>query len=368
MILESHGDVCRLGYMKLIACLADETVPKSMDFLSSLLYEAVKKLRPSSYPIKPIGLVNRPVNARNYVSVAAEMGIIDKKTQTLGEAGVLYTKLNSATKIIEFIEGKVVLEQKDVLTLNPVEKLFFFSVINSADFPLFPKVVLWVLEHETFTRMNAMNYIMEEAYVESLKMVMHKLDARRRQMVAREITEAGKFREKRMELEKSGEWINSSQYAKYRHIAPPRIEWLVDLGILRRAGRGRYIVNNGFDRLREILKNALKSSSKKLEEDILRDLATTFLPALVKPSRYEIAEMIVEAYNRLALGKEAVGLNMVERLTVYLMLERNKFVTHSNVHDVFNNLVIRFPDKMFIRKDKLGNIEISMVNMSPSEI
>ena len=42
MILESHGDACRLGYLRLIACLLEDGSQKSFDFLASILYDMLR--------------------------------------------------------------------------------------------------------------------------------------------------------------------------------------------------------------------------------------------------------------------------------------------------------------------------------------
>ncbi|MCS7135587.1 MAG: hypothetical protein RMJ14_02390 [Nitrososphaerota archaeon] len=365
MILETHGDVCRLGYMRLIACLAEEDTPKSFDFLSSILYDFVRNIGPPQLPIKPIGIITRPVNARNYVSVAAEMNVLDKKTQTLGEIGRLYIRLDSAKK---FLNESKQITHEELLTLNPVEKVLLFAALISADFPFLLNVMIWTLEHEEFTRMEAMNYMMEELYPSALRSIITKVDAKKRSLIEREIAEAEKFKTKRLGLENKSEWIKSSQYAKYRHAAPPRLEWLVDLGILKRAGRGKYSVDETFVKCKEIFEDYLKISTKKLEEEIIKDVAPLMVPGLTKASRLDMANMIIEAYRRFASGGNAVNLSMLERLCVFLLLERKLFSTPSMVHDVFNNLAIRFPDKMFVQRGKTGSVEVAMMNISPSDI
>jgi hypothetical protein len=365
MILETHGDVCRLGYMRLIACLAEEDTPKSFDFLASNLYDFIRNIGPPQLPIKPIGIITRPVNARNYVSVAAEMNILDRKTQTLGDIGRIYVRLNSATK---FLHESKQITHEELLTLNPVEKMLFFTTLISADFPFLLNTIIWALEREEFTRMEAMNYMMEELYPSALKSIVTKVDAKKRSMVEKEIAEAEKFKMKRLSLENKSEWIKSSQYAKYRHIAPPRLEWLVDLGILKRSGRGKYSAEESFVKCKELFEGYLKVSLKRIEEEVIKDLAPLMIPGLTKASRLDVASMLIEAYGRFTSKGNAVNLNMLERLCVFLLLERKLFSTPSMVHDVFNNLAIRFPDKMFVQRGKTGSVEVAMMNISPTDI
>jgi len=365
MILETHGDVCRLGYMRLIACLAEEDTPKSFDFLASILYDFIRNIGPPQLPIKPVGIITRPVNARNYVSVAAEMNILDRKTQTLGDAGRIYVRLNSATK---FLHESKQITHEELLTLNPVEKMLLFTALIPADFPFLLNTIIWALEREEFTRMEAMNYMMEELYPSALKSIITKADARKRSIVEKEIAEAEKFKIKRLSLENKSEWIKSSQYAKYRHVAPPRLEWLVDLGILKRSGRGRYSADESFVKCKELFEGYLKVPLKRIEEEIIKDFAPLMVPGLTKATRLDVASMIIEAYSRFTNKRSAVNLNMLERLCVFLLLERKLFSTPSMVHDVFNNLAIRFPDKMFVQRGRTGSVEVTMMDISPSDI
>jgi hypothetical protein len=43
MIYEVHGDACRLGYLKLVACLNADKTPRSPDYLASLLLESSRQ-------------------------------------------------------------------------------------------------------------------------------------------------------------------------------------------------------------------------------------------------------------------------------------------------------------------------------------
>ncbi len=365
MILETHGDVCRLGYMRLIACLAEDDTPKSFDFLASILYDFVHRIGPPQLPIKPVGIITRPVNARNYVSVAAEMNILNRKTQTLGDVGKLYVRLDSAAK---FLAENRQITHEELLTLNSVEKVLLFVTLIFADFPFLLNVIIWALEREEFTRMEAMNHMMEELYPSALKNILTKVDARKRSLIEKDITEAENFRTNRLSLKNKNEWIKSSQYAKYRHIAPPRLEWLVDLGILKRAGRGKYSADEAFVKCKEMFEGYSKGPMKRIEEDIINDIAPLLIPGLVKASRLDVANMIIEAYRRFAGRDNAVSLTMLERLCVFLLLERKLLSAPSMVHDVFNNLAVRFPDKMFVQKGKTGGVEVVMMNISPSDL
>ena len=368
MILETHGDTCRLGYLRLIACLLEDETPKSYDFLASILYDLVRNAEDyEMLPHKPIGLITRSVNARNYVTLAAEAGFIERKNQTLGKFGRVYLVMDSAGKFRDFMEGRCLLTLKDLITLSDAEKFFFLWVILASDYPFIQPILAWVVEKERFTRQEAMNYIMEELYPQALKKTLSSLPQRRREQVAREIAEAEKFRERREAIASKTDWIKSSQYAKYRHIAPPRLEWLVDAGVLTRSGRGKYEVEDAFAQSVESVLKLTSLSLRKMEEYFFNEFPKLIYRSMRVASRYEISKALVEAYERIK-GKDGVSLNVLERITVLLLMDRGKITDLRTVHDAFNSLVLRFPDKIYVAPGAGKTINIAYMNLSEAEI
>lgn len=370
MIFETHGDTCRLGYLRLIACLLEDEESRSFDFLASVLFDMVKNAE--DYELlgfKPIGLITRPVNARNYVTLAAEAGIIDRKTQRLGEFGRTYLTMRSSEPFREFVEGKSLLSIKELITLSDAERLFFFWMVMVVDYPFLQPIVVWAVEKERFTRQDAMNYIMEEVYPKVLKKILPALSQRRREQVEREIAEAEKFREKREAIGSKTDWIKSSQYAKYRHIAPPRLEWLVDVGVLRRDGRGKYAVEEPLIQNAERVIKIMKMSIHRLEEYIFDDFPQLLYKSLRQAGRYEVSKAIVEAYERIGgPGKGPISLSYLEKVAALLLLEKDMFASLKTVHDVFNSLALRFPDKIYVAPGSGRTVDVARMDLTEAEI
>ncbi len=368
MILETHGDTCRLGYLRPLACLLEDESPKSFDFLASILYDLVRNVEDYELlPHRPIGLITRSVNARNYVTLAAEMELIDRKTQTLGRFGKIYLTMDSAGKFREMVEGRAILSLRDLITLSDAEKFFFLWVILTTDYPFIQPILAWAVEKERFTRQEAMNYIMEEVYPTALKKILSSLPSRRREQIAREVAEAEKFREKRTSIQNKTDWIKSSQYAKYRHIAPPRLEWLVDVGVLARRGRGKYEVEEPFIRNIETVLRIVGFTPKRMEEHLFNDLPKLIYRSMKTASMYEVSKTLVEAYERVR-GGEGVSLSLLERVTVLLLMDRGKIADLRMVHDAFNSLALRFPDKIYVAPGAGKTINIAYMNLSETEI
>jgi len=370
MIFETHGDTCRLGYLRLIPCIMEDDEPRSFDFISSILYDIVKNLGDVELiSRKTIGLITRSVNARNYVTLAAEINMIDRKTQRLGLFGKIYLILNSSEIFRDFIEGRLHLSTKELITLNDAEKLYFLWALTSSDHPFIELIISWVIEKERFTRQEAMNYIMEEAYPASLRKLLSTHPEGRRKSIEVEISEAEKFREKRLSIRDKTEWIRTSLYAKYRHIAPPRLEWLVDIGILRRDGRGKYSVDERLIRGLDKISRISKMSLQKVEEYIFEEFSKNMFSNLRNAGRYEISRTIVEAYNKLEkYGLRPIRLDYLEKVTALLLVEKKTYANISMIHDVFNSLAIRFPDKIYISPAPSGSVNVAKMDLTETEV
>ena len=370
MILESHGDACRLGYLRLIACLLEDGSQKSFDFLASILYDMLRNLEIYE-PLaqKPIGLITRYVNARNYVTLAAEMGFIDRASQTIGEFGKLYLCLDSASKFREVVEGRSVPSLNDLIALNDAERLFFLWILLNRDYPMMQHILRWVMGRRSFTRQEAMNQIMEEFYPDSLRSILPTLDARRRKQIMREIEEAEGFRERRLQMNDKISWIKSSQYAKYRHIAPPRLEWLVDCGVLRRVRRGRYEVEEKYLELGVDLQKLASLKPAKLDDYFFEEFVKLFSKDFSTANRYEILRTMIEVYERMKLlfGDE-VSLSALEYLTIMVLMERGKFADLRTIHSSFNSLALKFPDKIYVIPGRKRNMSIAYISVEEIEV
>lgn len=349
MILEAHGDICRLGYLRIVPCLLEDDTPKTFDFLASVLYEIVKGVSDRDFLTgRPIGLITSLVNARNYVTLAAELDLIDRKSQKLGTFGRLYLCSRSAFKFRRLAEGDRVLRLIDLLMLNDAEKLFFLWNIFVRDYPFIQMIIGWAIKMGKFRRQDAMIYAMEEAYPQALKKIMPKGKMK-------EVLEAEKFRERRLMIRDKIEWIKSSQYAKYRHIAPPRFEWLVDCGVLKRSGRGRYEVNTQMIYDSERILKLASMPPEKIEQYLFGDFLKPFEKVYRLADRYEASRVLLETYDVMSRHfGENVDLLKLECMTIISLIESGSIADLSMIHDAFNSLAIQFPDKVYVTPGTRG--------------
>lgn len=360
-MLETHGDVCRLGYLRLIPCVLEDNSPKTFDFLATLLHEMIKRVGNKDFLAgKLIGLITSSVNARNYVTLAAELNFIDRKTQLLGTFGRLYLATNSAMKFRRFVEGKGSLNLIELITLNDAEKIFFLWALFTQDYPFIQMITEWALANKRFRRQEGMIYAMEEAYPQALKKILPPNDVRR--------MEAEKFRERRLSIKNKIEWIKSSQYAKYRHIAPPRFEWLADCGILKRSGRGKYEVNEQmiYDQ-QKILKLATLKPGK-IETYLFNDFIKSFSKLYRQAERMDVVRTLIRVYERMSIyfGEE-VNLTHLECMTSVALIENGLVADMQMIHNSFNSLALQFPDKIYVAPGS-GDTNIAYIDVRELEI
>ncbi|MEM1947089.1 MAG: hypothetical protein QXU87_08610 [Candidatus Caldarchaeum sp.] len=362
MIFELHGDACRLGYLKLVACILEDGAARSPDYLASLLLETCRCLEDDSAG-KMLGLLRSDVNARNYVKLAAELGFYDRRTGRLGEFGAVYVCLNSSNVLKQHVAGESTAKLSAVLGLNAVEKLLFIQSLLTKDFYMMGRIIRWALKTRVFSRQQAMETIMEEIYPEALKQAMKHASEKMRQAISSELQEAIKFREARLAYRSKTEWVRSRQYAKYRHAVPPRLEWLVDIGLLERMQRGKYSTSADAVKLSRDLEVVLEKPRDKINQALFNYLAPSML-SLKHPTHNLEAHAMTEVYRMLyrALGK--VRLDILCLASAYRLVENGLRSTPSSTAQAFSYLSLLYPDRVFATYSDDGSAEVSGLDIS----
>jgi len=374
-MLETHGEVCRLGYLRIIASIAKgngSASELSSDFMASILEDAVKKSETvSNHSPRPdvIGLIRSRVSARNYVTLARGLKILDIYGRRLDVNGLIYTSLRSSSKFDAFLRGETALSHRDLITLNQVEKFFFLYVIVTQDYLVMPGLIKWLCSQSSLTRMDGMNYIMEELYPQALKILSMTASKKRRAEIMAKLEEAMRYREQRLKFASKTEWIRSSLYAKYRHIAPPRLEWLVDLDILERRGRGRYVVTELLKNYRDVFTRTLSHSPMSMVHQFFTNIAPLYASYAGKPSRQTIIAELLNSFQILSNQERSpVKMQLLEIVTSFRLLENNYLSTPRNVHEAINSLAVVYPDRIFISPGMDEELYITRIDISLKEV
>lgn len=371
MIFETHADVTRLGYFRLIPILSsmvkNENKVIRQDLLARRLWECCLKAEGILEKPRPTGIINGLTNARNYIAVAQNMLILDQRTREPGLFGKLYLSLESSKSFERFAKGEARLSLEDILNLSRPERLFFLWVVSIADFPFIQAILKWILQQKEFKRGEAINAIMEEIYPAVLKKVIDAEEAsEKKRSIKRRIAEAKKWKEKRTRTDKY-EWIKTKQYNTYYHTAVPRIEFLIDLGILKKIGRGKYCVREKVLRNSNIILEMCEKEKNEIGEYIF-EMFKIIADEVYEPreaSKYEIMKEMVRAYSRLNQFR-IPKLDLLEKVTALLLLENGKHARLNEIHETFNRLFLQFPGKIYIADD--GNNGINVTQMELDDI
>jgi len=373
LMLETHGEVCRLGYLRLIVGAAKSGArgePISPGFITAILEGSVKKLDQGALAQpNTVGLIRSSVAARNYVSFAIDVGLLDRHSRGLGENGIIYAFTRSISPFEAFLRGDARLTLLDTITLRPVDRIYFTWLLLTHDYLILPGIIKWALEVESFARLDAMNYVMEDLYPQALAALLAASGRREQRSIQSKIEAARRFREERMKYKAKAHWIRSSLYAKYRHVVPPRLEWLVDLGLLNRVGRGRYIVSEHVLSRREDLLRAVSYPPSKLRDGVFANIAPLMMPYTSRPSREAINRELVQTFNVISSWLSGpVKVSTLELAVAIRLLENNQITTPSMVRDAINQLSILYPDKLFLTLGPDESLYLTRINLGPREI
>ncbi|MEM2237984.1 MAG: hypothetical protein QXR26_06705 [Candidatus Caldarchaeum sp.] len=362
MIFELHGDACRLGYLKLVACILEDGAARSPDYLASVLLETCRSMEDDVGDRMP-GLLRNEVNARNYVKLASQLGFYDRRTGKVGEFGAVYTCLSSSYTLKRHVAGESTAKLSSALLLNSVEKLLFTQTLLIKDFLMTGQIVRWVLKTRVFSRQQAMETVMEEIYPEALKRALKNPSDKMRQSINAELQEALKFRETRLTYRSKADWIRSRQYAKYRHAVPPRLEWLIDLGFLERAQRGRYAAALEVLKLSRDLEVVLEKPRDKLEQALFNYLAPSVL-SLKHPTQNVEAQTLTEVYRVLNRVLGRVRLDVLCLAAAYKLVEDGFRSSPSSAARAFSYLSLLYPDRVFATYSEDGSTDVTLLDTS----
>lgn len=370
MIVETHGEVCRLGYLRVIASLIRDGREVGLDYVASLLERVCSNaLKNGNYGERVLGLITSRVAARNYVILSQGLDFINRSSKRVGFNGLTYLGLRSSSKFNAIVDGVLIPTHNDLLQLNDVEKVFFMNVLLNKDYYMMREVIGWIVEKGEFTRVEAMNWIMEEAYPKSLSMIVESSPKKVRELLLPKLEEARTFRDKRLSYTSKSDWIKSNLYAKYRHIAPPRIEWLVDLGLLERVSRGRYKVRELVRNNEDVFTKLAAVSREQVTEYILSHVAPLYVKYGSKAGRDSVVSELLGCFKALSLDNtRSVDVKLLELATCFRLLENNQYATMRFVHELLNNLTIVYPEKVFIAPGEGDRLEIVKLDIEASDI
>jgi hypothetical protein len=352
LLIETHGEVCRLGYLRPITAIAAAMGGETtLEYIAAMLHSLVQNAQAAERGEERVtGYVRNPVTARNYVTLARDLGLVgSERTGGLGTWGRIYMAMRSSAKFAAYVRGDVKLSHRELVSLNQVEKFLMLFVILQQDHLMTKRLIEFAMERGEFTRNEAMIFLMEEVYPEVLRTMISSAGKRKRAELLQKLEEAQKFKEMRESYGRKSEWIRSPLYAKYRHVAPPRLEWLVDLDLLTKVRRGRYALSEFAKANAPTIRKALGFPPSSLPDQLFANVAPAYLRYVKAPQRSASLQAILTAYRQLSReGKEPVNVRTLEIATSFLLLENNLLMTPKEAHEFLNGLSLIYSDKIFV--------------------
>ncbi|MDW8043256.1 MAG: hypothetical protein RMJ30_03315 [Nitrososphaerota archaeon] len=370
MLVETHGEVCRLGYLRVIAAVAATLEGSaSLEYVAAVLHNIATNA-PFSSPAeaKTTGVIRNPVTARNYVTLAKELGFVNPRSGLLGPMGRFFISLRSSAKFVALVRGDARLTHRDLISLTPFERFFMLYAVYSRDHLVMKRLIHFVTERREFTRNDGMNYLMEEVYPEALRLAASSAGKRRKAEYLQKLEEATRFREIRESYGRKSDWIRSTLYAKYRHIAPPRIEWLVDLGLLEKVGRGKYAATQFLLSNAEAVRKAMEFPPSSGADALFSVIAPLYVKYVKAPPKQVVLEELSRSFRSLSGGgREPVGLRALELVTAFSLLENNYLMTPKELHNFVNGLTLIYSDRIYVvpGEDGLYVTRFSVMDSEP---
>ncbi len=309
----TYGDVCKLGYLKWISTIASDFDPLSKDYLSSRLvglagkertwWHLHKKETGGFREFRRIGIINPnapdPIStAKRHLNLASEIGITTSKGN-LGIFGRIYKRTKSASGATEFVKDPDHYKGKPPLTLDRPEQVLFLSFLIMRDGLSVQELIRLIPEEGEIRKSDVVYRFKRDSLRKILKALLNvEKDPQSRDRIRRRLWESENYGNKsRMYLYRHGG----------RHLAPPRIEWLCDLGLLKVENEGErssIISTSGtlFKQARRKFDSYMNkwglSSIHEFGFDSIYILGEVYLHADKDATEYEIKDAMLRAYEK----------------------------------------------------------------------
>ena len=362
------GDMCRLGYLKILTQISKEKKRYRINLHTKLFYEYVtkddsvegketkiyfeKELQDDDRKLSDTGLIRSLKTARSYLEFSHRLKIFNQKKEVFDENGQLYDKL---------LVGSLDENEDMTLILQPSDKIFFLKILFDLDREILRKFMKWAVKEcqNPVTRHNTMNHLMEEIYIPTAKEAPKNIkDLRKRQKLRLNLKKWEKYPDTR---EKNPEgWNLHEGYAFYRHNRNPRLEWLVDLGFFEKietqfkTSKDASAISNAFEQ----------------ESDILHELGKVFYEDARPATNDEIKQQILDSYKKFSkAGFTVVKKSILFSLVCLEFFRKNdangdkKTVKIKDIENVIENMKQESPKSVRYHRDSKGKLIYLVINV-----
>ena len=360
ILFDIKGDMCRLGYLKILTMISNDNENYDLDYHMGLLEEEVtdggepkeslikpledRENKLSSTAVIPMGV------AKNYIELSYRVELFSNFGTGMEDNGSLYHKILLEKKNQDYSE------LKQSLILEPIDKIFLLSVFFKKD----NKILLPLIEYfkdkkDKVSRSAGMIHVIESIFVpEAEKLVEETRDEKAREKIESNIDDWKYYKE--MREEEYEKW-KVEGYPFYRHNGNPRLEWLVDLGILEKTSSNF----NAGPKISEIHDALLETS----ETEPFFEIAKAYLPSLIPASDEEIEDQILKSYKKfLDFDYITIHKNLLFPLVSFELLKGNKNTKLSDIEDGLAKLTKKYPTAIKFVADNYGEKNYVLIKLS----
>lgn len=362
IIFDIRGDMCRLGYLKILTMISSDDENYNIDYHATLLEEQVtedgepkeylinlledKEKKLSSTAIIPKGV------AKNYIELSYKVGLFSSNGSGIEDNGNLYHKILLKNKKQDGSE----LDQS--LILDPIDKILLLSIFFENDNRILLPLIKFFKENPgSISRNDAIIHVTEKILIpEAEKLAETSEDEDVEKKVFPNIDSWKDYED--MRKEEYEKW-KVDGYPFYRHNGNPRLEWLVDLGILEKVSSNF----NAGPKISEIY-DALKKI-KENHDELFYEIAKVYLPSLIPALEDDIEKQILDSYKKFFdFNHVTIHKKLLFSLVSFELMKNQKITTIKKIGEGLENLVKKRPGKIKFIVDNYGERNFVLIKSS----
>jgi len=343
------GDMCRLGYILIIPTLLSENAGCDEIRLANLLENKTtikKKTKWEKFPtgLSDTALIPRAVS-KNLVELASKIGFFSMKKKSLGNKAKLSKKIFPN-----------VLDSSNPLILTINQKIFLCKCMLESDGISLFHLMKFIIDKSDLQRKEILDTFMEELLPLIIQEQIDKTsNSTKKNKLKKELIQIKAWPEQRKILEGKGVWNTSDQYAKYRHFANPRPEWLVDLGFLSKKDK-KFSPTDLAPQLLDAIKELLNDENASMYDKLI----PVYYPKIeILDDKKKIKREIVDCFDLIRQsGNLATTKNFLIELVILANLLKKRMIQESKIRDCIEELVSDFSESVREMLDPQGNRSI----------
>lgn len=359
--------MCRLGYLKILVQITRESQNYPLDYISRLLHDEVVKRKKPKQPLEEIttelkqtiglsttGLIPAG-RAMNYIEFSYKLGFFDEQKKILGPMGRTYQKFLNVKRTKNKNSNS---EISHSLILDSLDKVFFFTVLLQKDRDILIPFINYMQDKKKVTRQEGMNYLTEEILIKQCEKNILSFGFHKRNSIRKNLPKWNLYPKER--IRKPKDWSKTEGYAFYRHNGNPRLEWLVDVGFLKKIG-STFEISDISDEIVNVVNLLVKDD----DPDFVYHMGKIFVQNTKEASKKQIKNYIIESYRKFhQAGYLSVDFNMLSFLISMDCLKNNLSMSINDVKNIIDEMKKNDPKYVIFHLDSKGKPRFVKIDLN----